>query len=278
MYREKFDVEFESSEDVTMFYRYPADIEEVIYWNKKAKSKNILIDLCAFNEMILGNDKDPDIVILGKNPGAAGINLLKAKSFFEDVFDELKTRKEAQKQDIFYPLISKDVMEALPWFSNRLIFGSTSDQIDHPAGILSRFANGQSIKQECSKKFAKKIVSLELVPYHTARFQDGKKFIKKFGVVEKVKGIVEKAIARKAVILCPYFGAVKTWLENVKLLENYEFFYTTHFRYGQTNAAQDGNMNIAALRHYSKIDTPREKDENCEALFDRLVELGWKKI
>ena len=87
---------------------------------------------------------------------------------------------------------------------------------------------------------------------------------------------MEKATARGAVILCPYFGAVKMWLEHVKALENYEFFYTTHFRYGQTDAAQDGNMNIAALRHYSKIGTPRSEKENCDAVFKRLEELGWK--
>jgi hypothetical protein len=68
------------------------------------------------------------------------------------------------------------------------------------------------------------------------------------------------------------------WIKNVKSLENYEFFYTTHFRYGQTEPAQDGNMNIAALRHYSKIGSPRTADENCDALFERLVELGWEKI
>ena len=276
-YRKRFGQDFERSEDVGMFYRNLSDIEAVLLWNKEAKSKNMLIDTCAFNEMILGNEENPDIVILGKNPGASGIDLPKSKSFFEDIFNQLDLRKNAQKHGIFYPLLSKTIMEALPWFSNRLIYGSTADT-KTPAGILSKFVSGQNIKQQCSEKFAQKIVSLELVPYHTLRFKDGNKLISKFSAVEKVKKIVEKAIQRKAVILCPYFGALNMWLKNVKSLENYEFFYTTHFRYGQTKPAQDGNMNIEALRHYSKIGSPRTADENCDALFERLIELGWEKI
>ena len=274
-YQKKFGKEFASSEDVTMFYREAADIEKVQLWNEEAASRNVLIDPCAFNEMILGNDEDPDIVILGKNPGAAGIDFIKEEDFFNDCFDELEQRKKVQEKKLFYPLVSKEVMEKLPWFSNRLIFGSVSDS-NAPAGILSRFVSGKKIKEVCAEKFAGRIVSLELVPYHTVRFQGGKKLLRQFGVVDKVKAVVEKAIRRKAVILCPYFGAVKMWLEHVKALENYEFFYTTHFRYGQTDAAQDGNMNIAALRHYSKIGTPRSEEENCDAVFKRLEELGWK--
>ena len=274
-YQKKFGKEFASSEDVTMFYREAADIEKVQLWNEEAASRNVLIDPCAFNEMILGNDEDPDIVILGKNPGAAGIDFIKEEDFFNDCFDELEQRKKVQEKKLFYPLVSKEVMEKLPWFSNRLIFGSVSDS-KAPAGILSRFASGKKIKEVCAEKFAGRIVSLELVPYHTVRFQGAQKLLRQFGVVDKVKAVVEKATARGAVILCPYFGAVKMWLEHVKALENYEFFYTTHFRYGQTDAAQDGNMNIAALRHYSKIGTPRSEEENCDAVFKRLEELGWK--
>ena len=43
---------------------------------------------------------------------------------------------------------------------------------------------------------------------------------------------------------------------------------------------QSGSMHIDRLRHYSKVlvKKPREKDENCEPLFDSLVKLGWTRI
>jgi len=255
--------------------REPADIAAVQKWGADASSSYQLIDPCAFNEMILGNDRDPDIVILGKNPGAGGIDRKKTSDYFKDVFKQLVARKQARQDKIFYPLLSKETMEDLPWFPNRLFFGSKSDQV-YPCGILSKFIDEQ--KQACSQNIAKKIVSLELVPYHTVRFQNGNKLIRKFGVLDQVKGIVENAVDRKAVILCPYFGAVEMWLDAVEKLKEYPFFYTTHVALGKNDPPQDGNLNINNLRHYSKIRTTRTPDETCEPLFDRLVELGWKRI
>ena len=116
--------------------------------------------------------------------------------------------------------------------------------------------------------------NVELVPYHTKSYTDETRT--KFGVVEDVKPIVEKAIKRDAVILCPYYGAVNMWLNAVEKLGEYQFFYTTD----ETNIVRPpGSLNINKLRHYRKVlaREPREKDENCEPLFDQLVKLGWTR-
>ena len=122
------------------------------------------------------------------------------------------------------------------------------------------------------------IASVELVPYHTVNFSDNIRLQNTFGVVNEVRPIVEGAVKRGAVILCPYYGAVDMWLNAVEKLNGYPFFYTTHVALGLTNAPQNGNLSINNLRHYSKIGSARTPDENCEPLFERLEKLGWKRI
>ena len=273
-------IEFCDSNDVTMFYRNVADIAKVQEWNSDAKKVDVLIDLCAFNEAFLGNIDDPDLLILGKNPGAKDIDKELTEEALKKRIAEIKDRRICAEKKCFYPLSSVAVMWHLPWFANRLIFGvgngdPTTGNLQSAQGILSRFI-GDNLQKACD--YASRIASVELVPYHTKNFGDNAKLRKKFGVVEEVKPIVKKAIERGAVILCPYYGAVKMWLKNVPALAGHKYFYTTDER--DIKPFPPGSLNINRLRHYSKVleKKPREEGENCEPLFNCLVELGWKRI
>ena len=208
-------------------------------------------------------------------------DILKEKNIL-DRFSEMKARKHFAATKVFYPLSSEKVMKDLPWFANRLIFGVGNGNpnkwnLQKAQGILSRFIGGD-LQIVCSE-YANRIASVELVPYHTRNFGNAARLQKQFGVVSEVRKIVKEAIKRNAVILCPYYGAVDMWLKNVQELDGYDYFYTTHTRYGEKNEPYpDGSLNINRLRHYSKIKSTREQNENCEPLFQRLVKLGWKEI
>ena len=278
-YKAEKGIEFRDSDDVTTFYRNKADIAEVQKWNEEARTVDALIDPCAFNEAFLGNIVDPDLLILGKNPGAKDIDKELTEEALKKRIDEIKARRTCAEQKRFYPLSSVDAIHDLPWFPNRLIFGVGSDKWkkrDGHDGILYPFMQNGKLSSLC--QYAERIASVELVPYHTINFRDNTRLQNEFGVVEEVKPIVKKAIERGAVILCPYYGAVDMWLDAVEKLRGYPFFYATHVKLGQKDAPQNGNLNINHLRHYSMIELPRTEDETCEPLFDQLVKLGWTRI
>jgi hypothetical protein len=123
----------------------------------------------------LGNPENADIVILGKNPGAGQFDRLKNDSELVELFREMDLRKISK--DRFFTLHSFEAMMYRPWFPVRLIFGKHSDNLpddeEGKNGILSKFIN--SVHDAC--KYAGRICSLELVPYHTATFEAGKHLI-----------------------------------------------------------------------------------------------------
>ena len=286
-YRKKHDADFLGSDDLTMFFRNTDDLEKIIRLNQDAKKREQLIDLTNFYELCLGNPEKADVIILGKNPGAEGLDNCKTADDMKRLLDELELRKE--KRSCFFPLASFEAMVLRPWFPNRLIFGHIrrenrkeilAPESDLKEGILSRFITVR--KDAC--RYAERICSLDIVPYHTSDFTFGKQLVREFGIDDILAQYLRNAMKNGKIILAPYSSTFDIWNRFLKKkdgwkdFKDYEYSYTTHLRYGQKNAAQDGNMNIAALRHYSKINTPRTADENCDAIFNRLEELGWERI
>lgn len=260
-------------EHVQMFYRNREDIQAVQQWNSnEVHGVGALIDPCAFNEAFLGNTVDPDILILGKNPGADGIDAILTEDMLQHRFSEMDDRLQCKKNLIFYPLWNTMVMNDLPWFANRLIFGLGSNSAANwkkqgQNGILSRFIGGNPANA-CN--YAGRIASVELVPYHTGNFAKKAKLQKKFGVFGDVSKIVKRAMGRGAIILCPYYGAVNMWTSGIDGLLEYQYAFTS-------TGAINGWMHIESLRRFDRFATPREADENCDTLFARLEQLGWKR-
>ena len=279
-YRAKYKKDFLESEDFKMFFSSKDAYEKIIEWNKKAENRNDLIDITGFYELCLGNPENADIVILGKNPGAGQFDRLKNDSELVELFREMDLRKISK--DRFFPLHSFEAMMYRPWFPVRLIFGKHSDNLpddeEGKNGILSKFIN--SVHDAC--KYAGRICSLELVPYHTATFEAGEHLIEIFGMVQQVLEPVRNAMAKEKIILIPYSSTVDKWCRYLPELKRYKYTYTTHRNMEQQiegkNADPWGSLNIDKLRHVGNIKTPRTADENCDALFERLIELGWEKI
>ena len=279
-YRAEYKKDFLESEDFKMFFSSKDAFEKIIAWNKKAENRDDLIDITGFYELCLGNPENADIVILGKNPGAGQLDRLKNDSELVELFREMNLRKISK--DRFFPLHSFEAMMYRPWFPARLIFGKHSknlpDDEEGKNGILSKFIN--SVHDAC--KYAGRICSLELVPYHTANFDAGERLIEIFGMVSQVLEPVRNAMAKEKIILIPYSTAVDDWCRYLPELKRYKYTYTTHRSMKQQiegkKADPWGSLNIDKLRHVGKIKKPRTADENCDALFERLIELGWEKI
>ena len=279
-YRNKFKIDFIGSEDFKLFFPSKDEFEKIVTWNNNVKDRSDLIDITGFYELCLGNPENADIIVLGKNPGAGGFDRLKSDQEFEELFEEMSLRKDIESKGCFFPLYNEDAMGFRPWFPGRLIFGIgvtrrlPDENRDEKRGILSKFIR----RTAEASKFANKICSIDLVPYHTADFEHGENLIQVFGMVEQVLTPVRNAMKKRKIILFPYSTTYDKWVKYIPELENYDFAYTTHRLEGQSVADSHGSMHIDRLRHVKNIKKERAANENCDAIFKRLKELGWEKI
>ncbi|MBO7329238.1 MAG: hypothetical protein J6W00_10765 [Lentisphaeria bacterium] len=285
-YRRKFNIDFIGSEDFKLFFPSKDEFDKIVTWNNNVKDRNDLIDITGFYELCLGSPENADIIVLGENPGAGGFDRLKSDQEFEELFEEMSLRKDAESQGCFFPLYNESAMKFRPWFPARLIFGIgvidngngiklPDENRNEKRGILSKFIR----RTAEASKFAKKICSIELVPYHTADFAHGENLIPVFGMEERVLTPVRNAMKKGKIILFPYSSAYKdVWVKYIPELKNYDFAYTTHRLEGKKTAEAVGSMRIDKLRHVKNIKKERAANENCDAIFKRLEELGWVKI
>ncbi len=287
-YKARYGKEFRGSDDQAMFFRNDDDLGKILDLIKKAEKRSQLIDLVNFYELYLGNPESADIIVLGKNPGAEGIDTPKTDKNIEDLLVEMELRKECKKKGLFFPLYSLESMKKRPWFPSRLIFGNIKfvgkgkdkkyilpPESDPKEGILSKFIE----TREDACKYADKICSLDLVPYHTVDFAYGQDLVREFGIDKTLREYIKNAMDHGKVILAPYSTTLRDyWCKMFPDLPWREsYVYTTHVALGQKNAPQNGNSSINNLRHSSKVleKKPRKADENCEPLFDQLKKLGW---
>ena len=261
------------------------DLKRIFQLINDAEDRSQLIDPVNFYELCLGNPENADILILGNNPGAKGIDTPKTPAKIKALLIELEQRKDCRDRGLFFPLSSPDALMQRPWFPVRLIFGRAfrvfpRNNNEPRNGILSRFIN--QITDAC--QYADKICSLDLVPYHTVDFAYGQNLVRKFGRDMILRTYIRNAMAQGKIILALYGSALDNWCKSFPdlKLEQYPYVYTTHRSLADEKAGkgteQSGSMHIDRLRHYSKIGTTRTPDENCEPLFNRLVELGWTRI
>lgn len=289
-YKARYEKEFLGSDDQTMFFRNNDDLNRILYLIDHARNRQQLIDPVNFYELCLGNPETADIIILGKNPGAGGIDTPKTDKEMQELLDELEQRKDCIKKNQFFPLSTLEGMETRPWFPSRLIFGHIRKENGRDIlppescpkeGILSKFIK----TSEDACHYADRICSLDLVPYHTVDFTYGEDLIREFGIDKTSKSYIKNAMDNKKIILVPCSSTLyDVWCKFFPDLpwKTYPYVFTSHKSLANQLAGQktsrDGSLNINKLRHYSKIRLPRTPDENCEPLFKRLVELGWKRI
>lgn len=282
-YRDRYGTEFLGSADQKMFFRNNDDLKEILASINNATDRSQLIDPINFYELCLGNSETADVLILGKNPGAEGIDRLKTPEEITGLLVELEQRK--QYRDQFFPLSTLEAMRQRPWFPVRLIFGRAFQSFpqgnDVPRnGILSRFINDITD----ARFYADKICSLDLVPYHTVDFAYGQDLVGRFGIDTTLREYIKNAMDQGKIILAPYSTTFDEWCKFIPDLpwRTYPYVYTTHKSLSDQQTGRrvefQGSMRIDRLRHYSRIRTARTPDENCEPLFDRLVELGWTRI
>ena len=247
-YRAEYKKDFLESEDFKMFFR-KEDLDKILEWNKNASSKDDLIDLCSFYELKIGNPETADLVILGNNPGAKGE--FEEILNFERLFAEMEERKI--NQNIFYPMSSLEAMELRPWFPNRLIYGvggTTWKNRQEKNGVLYPFMENKNIASLC--KYAKKIATLEMVPYHTKTFASGESFLDSFDLFDPAP--IEKAMKNGAVIIALFRNSAERWSSRVPELQAYPYFYVNHKKEVNNRAEANASLSKQSLRRYSEFD------------------------